>query len=89
MNAERRKALSAIQSRIEEAKALVEEIHTDLEALRDEEQEYKDNMPESFQNGEKGEKADEAISAMEDALGSLESFKDTDADQKVEEAHQV
>ena len=66
MNKQRRKALDAIMGKIDEAKA-------ELENLRDEEQEYFDNMPQSFQQGDKGQKAESAISYMEDAISELES----------------
>ncbi len=65
MNAARRKSLDAIFAMIEEAKS-------QLETLRDEEQETYDNLPESFQNGEKGEKAQTAIDAMESAISNIE-----------------
>ena len=40
--------------------------------VRDEEKEYLDNMPESLQDGEKGETAQENIDNLESALDSLE-----------------
>lgn len=49
--------------------------------LRDEEQDYFDNMPESLQAGEKGEKAEAAINAMENVVGLLEDFAGIDADE--------
>lgn len=50
MNKERRKAISDLVDRVEELKA-------EVESLMNEEQEYYDNMPESIQNGEKGDTA--------------------------------
>ncbi len=64
MNADRRKRLSAI------AQKLVD-IQTDLEAIRDEEQDAFDNLPESIQGGEKGQTMEECISTMDDAVSSL------------------
>ncbi len=49
MNKERRKQLNEIAEQIGSLK-------DQLESLRDEEQDYYDNMPESFQGGEKAEK---------------------------------
>lgn len=43
-----------------------------IEGLRDEEQDYYDNMPESFQMGERGETAQQAINCFEYALNSIE-----------------
>lgn len=68
MNKERRDRLSKVLSTIEEAKA-------EIEAIRDEEQETFDNMPESFQNGERGEKAQAAADAMESAVSSAEEIE--------------
>lgn len=65
MNADRRK-------RIAEAAALVEQAQSILESCRDEEQEYYDNMPESLQSGEKGEKAQTASDALDSAVSTLE-----------------
>ena len=42
---------------------------TALEELRDELQEWYDNLPDSFQNGDKGDQIQEAVAGLEDALG--------------------
>lgn len=59
------------RAEIAKAVALMEEAQGILETCKDEEQEYYDNMPESFQNGEKGSAAQEATSALECACDSL------------------
>ena len=69
MNKERRKEIARAAAMIDEAKGI-------LESCRDEEQEYYDNMPESFQDGEKGSAAQEAIDALEEAVSSLEDITD-------------
>ncbi|NHT78950.1 hypothetical protein G8E10_24940 [Rhizobiaceae bacterium CRRU44] len=75
MNKARRNTLSKVQTRLEELAALASEIRELIEAARDEEQEYRDNMPESFADGEKGEAADNAIAAMEEAMSVLETIE--------------
>ena len=65
MNKERRKRLGEAVDLLEQAKSIVEE-------CKDEEQEYHDNIPESFQNGEKGETAQQNV----DNLETAESFMD-------------
>ena len=50
MNKPRRKQLMAISERLDELKS-------DLESVRDDEQNAFDQMPESFQSGERGQKA--------------------------------
>lgn len=74
MNKDRRKKLETLKEQIGEIRGA-------LEALRDEEQDYRDNMPENMADGERGNKADEVISAMEEAISSLES-----AEESIEEA---
>ena len=49
-------------------------IQADLEALKDEEEEYRDNMPENLQNSERYEKADTAVDNLDSALYSLEEM---------------
>lgn len=65
MNKDRRKALEDLFSQLGS-------FIGDLEALRDEEQEYFDNMPESLQGGDRGSDAEQAIGSMETALELLE-----------------
>jgi hypothetical protein len=65
MNAKRRKAISELLSRLDSLK-------NELEILRDEEQEYFDNMPDSLQQGEKGDTAAEEVSSMDDAINSMD-----------------
>lgn len=69
MNNQRRKAISALVSQIEQ-------LLSDVESIRDEEQEYFDNMPESLQGGEKGETSQAAIDSLESAYNDLESVRD-------------
>lgn len=61
MNADRRKRLATI---IEE-----------LNALRDEEELAKENLPESFQYGEQGEKMEQACDSMQEAIDALEGIE--------------
>ncbi|MFJ6324059.1 MULTISPECIES: hypothetical protein [unclassified Rhizobium] len=65
MNKERRKEIARAIAMIEEAKSI-------LETCRDEEQDYYDNMPESFQDGQKGEDAQTAIDALDEGVSSLD-----------------
>ena len=45
----------------------------ELESLRDELQEWLDNLPENFQQGDKGQELEESISTLEDMIGELEN----------------
>ena len=86
MNNARRKQIEDVKARIAELLSLAEEIKTDVEAIRDEEQDYRDNMPESFADGEKGEKADTAIEALEQVIEDLESLIGNDFDGQLDTA---
>lgn len=68
MNDDRRKRISAAAAKIAEARA-------ELEEVQGEEQDAYDAMPESFQNGEKGKKAQAAIDALEEAVGSCNDIE--------------
>src|SRR3546814_19074919 len=61
---EARAILESAQERLDEAKQL-------LEAIRDDEQDYYDNMPESFQGGDKGCAAEAAIDQLSTAIDDL------------------
>jgi uncharacterized coiled-coil DUF342 family protein len=71
MNKERRNAISNLRAKLDMAG--VSEIKDELETHRDNEQEYYDNMPESFQDGDKGQAAQAAIDALESAIEALDA----------------
>lgn len=66
MNKARRNELSAIL-------VLIEEARERLGAVRDEEQEAFDNMPESLHYSERGEIMEEYISTMDEFLDYLDT----------------
>lgn len=79
MNNDRRKAIQDIIESLHKDTASQSELVTHLttqkdgiESLRDEEQDYFDNMPEGFQQGARGDAAQEAIEAFETALSELD-----------------
>ena len=74
MNKIRRKELASIVAKLEALDALRLEINEMLESVRDEEQEALDNMPESLQDGEKGQQMQEYIDTMADVLDELENL---------------
>lgn len=65
MNKERR-------AEIEKATTLIEQAKDILESAGQDERDYFDNMPESFQSGERGQRADEAATALEEAITLLD-----------------
>lgn len=72
MNAARRKEIDRILALIETVSETVMTIKSDIETVRDEEQEYFDNMPDSLQSGDKGTTAEEAINNLEEAMNMLD-----------------
>lgn len=68
MNAERRKTLNEALTKLVEARDLIQ-------GVLDEEQESYDNMPESFQNGSKGEAAQECIDNLQTAIDDIENVE--------------
>ena len=70
MNNDRRK-------RIEKAQKTLAELLTEIEELRDEEQEALENLPESLQETERGERMQTAADALDDAYTNLDSVNDS------------
>ena len=70
MNNTRRKEIEKVIALIGEARSLLEE-------LKEEEEEYRDNMPENLQGSERYEKADEACYNMEEVIDNLEDAENT------------
>ena len=68
MNKARRKEIDLARAKVAEGLSALEEAKGALESARDEEQDYLNNMPESFQNGEKGQTAQEAIDNLVERL---------------------
>ncbi|MBR1834471.1 MAG: hypothetical protein IJ785_03060 [Bacteroidales bacterium] len=66
------------QGRKEIAKyiALLDEIKSKLESMKDDEKMKYDNMPEGLQESERGEQMQEAIEALDDAVMSLDEAID-------------
>lgn len=65
MNKQRRKLL---QEQLDK----LEEIREQIEFLKDEEQEYVDNMPDNLQGSERHESAEAMVSNLEEAVSNIE-----------------
>lgn len=65
MNAQRRKEIQAVLERLDDVAA-------EIRRIGDGEREYYDNMPESIQAGEKGERADETASRIDEIADALD-----------------
>jgi hypothetical protein len=78
LNKVRRQQIESVKARIEALLAQAEAIKVDVELICEEEQDYRDNMPESLADGEKGQKADAAIEALEQVIEDLDGLSDID-----------
>lgn len=66
MNNQRRKALQAILTDLDRLAGELSVIFDSVQAVRDEEQEAFDNLPESLQEGERGYFMQDAIDALDE-----------------------
>ena len=69
MNKMRRKALEELAEKIAD-------LQNELEEIKQEEEDYKDNMPENLQSSERYEIADAAREAMDSAISALQDAYD-------------
>lgn len=53
-------------------------LQTDAETLRDELQEWLDNMPENLQSGSKADELNDAISALDEVIEAFETIAGAD-----------
>ncbi|OHV78551.1 hypothetical protein [Rhizobium sp. LCM 4573] len=86
MNKARRKQIEIVKERIAALLAEAEEIRAEVESIRDDEQEYRDAMPDSLADGEKGEKADCAIEALDQVVNDLDSLIENDFESPLDTA---
>lgn len=71
--------LAAAREQYEAAKELIEQ-------AKDEERDYYENMPESLQQGDRGQQADNAATLLEEAFEALDGLDFDDIDSKLEAA---
>jgi len=76
MNNERRKILNDCKSKVEALIVQFQSIKDEVEGVKNEEEEAYENMPDGLKNGERGETAQAAISAMDDFISAIESLDD-------------
>ena len=86
MNKDRRKAIAKITDQLDELRGMMDNIRQAIEDIKDEEQEYHDNMPEAFQQGEKGDAAQTAIDALDNAAMEFDNLNLDDITSYLDEA---
>jgi hypothetical protein len=75
MNKDRRDAIKAVIKVLDRLPDW-DDMQATVEALRDEEQEYFDNIPESLQGGDRGMAAESAIQFMDEAISAIENARE-------------
>lgn len=70
MNKLRRKSLQALSEKLDELKS-------ELEDIQQQEEEYRDNIPENLQGSDRYDKADSACSDLFDAVSSIDEALDS------------
>lgn len=68
MNKERRKRIMQLSEKLSE-------VRTSLESILNEEEDAFDNMPESLQETERGERMQEYIEIMKEAISNIEEIE--------------
>jgi len=75
MNQNRRKHLRKLLDRLQPLQEVIEDLRQDIECLKDEEEEYREAMPDGISDSVRGEAADDAINALEEAMQILEEMQ--------------
>lgn len=78
MNAQRRATLAELRDRLSRLQDEASDLVHALGDVLEEEEAYLDNMPESLQEGEKGQKAQAAIDLLQTVVDDLTTFTDID-----------
>ena len=77
MNAQRRKDLDNVHTKLMEALGKLEEAKGELEWVHEQEEEARDNMPESLQESERYQRMDEIVGIFEDSEWSIDDATNT------------
>lgn len=77
MNRDRRKELAEAITLLNGAQEDLESAKDIIDSVRDEEEEAYDNLPESLQEGEKGEVMQVNIDSLDEIVSELEDIKDS------------
>ena len=88
MNKERRKQIEAATAKIAEAEAALQAAQEIIQEVRDDEEAARENLPESLQDGERGQAMQEAIDALDSALSEIEGVDFSEMTSQLETATQ-
>lgn len=76
MNKQQRKRISDAIGMLQEAYQTLDQVYGELDAIKEEEEEKYDNLPEGLQESEMGEAIQTAIDTLDEACSDLESARD-------------
>lgn len=74
MNKARRAEIAELIDLLRPLVDTIDDLKTRIENVRDEEQEYYDNMPEGLQMSDRGQTAEAAISELDDVVSMFDDF---------------
>jgi predicted nuclease with TOPRIM domain len=74
MNAQRRKDIEAIRARLEQMQTMRDDIRDEVDSLRADENDARENLPDSLKEGEKGEKMQSAVDALQEVYDALDGL---------------
>lgn len=77
MNKQRREELSKVVEMLNSLSSILYDATDIVESCKNDEEEYRDNMPENLQGSDKYSMADEACDCLDNALDSLSEVTDT------------
>lgn len=76
MNKERRKRIELVKNKIDNILSIINETKGEIEEIKDEEQDYFDNIPENLQSGERASKSENAIDLLENCFDVCDYIED-------------
>lgn len=76
MNKARRKRISDVIARLDGIPPLFEEIRTEIQKIKDEEEEYLDNIPRNMRSGRRYERAGTACESLEEAIVRFDDLEE-------------
>lgn len=86
MNKERRRKIDKAIENVNSLQNILEELQQQIEEIRDEEQDYLDNIPENLQNSERYETAENALDNLEEAVNWFDNIDIDELSSLLEEA---
>jgi uncharacterized membrane protein len=86
MNKDRRKRLGALEARLTAIVTDLDEIKIDLGDIRDEEQESFDNLAEGLQASENGQNMEQVVEYLTESVDAIEEFVGSSVVDNISEA---